>query len=339
MPDTLVPLPRDVNSLVGTGVKVISLPDLPSGGIVKTVRGEVGEHTTFVNEPKPTKSVENLVLVSDKGNWRLALGDLSDRTLAHTAVDADEDTLTITDHGMLTGDGPFTVSSSFQLPAGLGPQAASELLDLTGGNALNTETVVIDGKTYTFQTTLTDSDGNVQIGSDADETLDNLVAAITLGAGAGTAYAASTTLHPSVTAENNGDDTATVYAKTEGTAGNSIVISETLTNGNWDGAATNLSGGTASVNYWIIVVDDDTIKLATSKENAHVGTAVNITDQGNGTITLSGTSNLVEFPAADVLDGSGGFLLQVGQSVILPAHGPVTVQGFASDSVLTFFYS
>lgn len=67
-------------------------------------------------------------------------------------------------------------------------------------NPLDTETIVIDARTYTFQTVLTDVDGNVLIGVDAAETAANLKAAINLEAGAGTTYAASMTLNVDVDA-------------------------------------------------------------------------------------------------------------------------------------------
>lgn len=118
--------------------------------------------------------------------------------------------------------------------------AATETLTLTG-NVLNTETVVIDGKTYTGQSVLTNVDGNFLIGATASDSLDNLIAAITLGAGSGTLYAAATTLHPTVTAAAGAGDTMDVTAKSVGEGGNSIAVSETLTNGSWGGA--NLSGG------------------------------------------------------------------------------------------------
>lgn len=118
---------------------------------------------------------------------------------------------------------------------------AYETLTLTG-DPLNDETVVIDTKTYTFKTVLSDTDGFVLIGATASDSLDNLIAAITLGAGAGTLYAASTTLHPSVTAVAYPGDTMYATAKLKGTDGNSIASTETLTNGSWGGAT--LSGAT-----------------------------------------------------------------------------------------------
>lgn len=133
------------------------------------------------------------------------------------------------------------VGADISVPAAA---AATGVLTLTG-NAVDTETVTIGTKTYTFQATLTDVDGNVLIGATASDSLDNLIAAITLGAGSGTLYAASTTLHPTVTAVAGAGDTMDVTAKSTGTGGNSIATTETLTNGSW-GAAT-LSGGAGDV--------------------------------------------------------------------------------------------
>lgn len=120
--------------------------------------------------------------------------------------------------------------------------AARVILTLTD-NALDTETVTIGAKVYTFQDTLTNVDGNVKIGATAAITLSNLVAAINLGTGAGTAYAAATTVHSTVTAVEGAGDTVVVTAKTAGTAGNSIASTETLTNGSF--ASATLLGGLA----------------------------------------------------------------------------------------------
>lgn len=89
----------------------------------------------------------------------------------------------------------------------------------------NGETVVIAGKTYTFQDTLTDSDGNVHIGSDRAETIANLVGAVNLdgSATAGTDYAASMTKNPQVIAIA-ATDRITIRASMPGTLGNRIPL-------------------------------------------------------------------------------------------------------------------
>jgi len=109
-------------------------------------------------------------------------------------------------------------------------------------NAGNTETVTLASKVYTFQTTLTNSDGNVKIGATKEESAANLAAAINLSGTAGVQYAAAMTLHPSVSA-SVADNVMTVTAKTAGTAGNSIASTETLASGAFGGAT--LAGGSA----------------------------------------------------------------------------------------------
>lgn len=117
---------------------------------------------------------------------------------------------------------------------------ASGTLTLTG-NASNSETVTLGSKVYTFQTSLTDVDGNVLIGATASDTLDNLIAAITLGSGAGTTYAESMTVHTLVTAKAAAGDTMAVTARGPGTASNTVATTETMTSGSFGGAT--LSGG------------------------------------------------------------------------------------------------
>lgn len=110
-------------------------------------------------------------------------------------------------------------------------------------NVADTETVTIDSKTYTFQTTLTNTDGNVQIGATLLDSLTNLMKAINLTGTGGVEYAALTTLHPTVTALSVAVDTLIVRAKTGGTGGNALATTETSTVLAWTG--TTLSGGAA----------------------------------------------------------------------------------------------
>lgn len=94
----------------------------------------------------------------------------------------------------------------------------------------NTNTIVIGGKTYTAQTTLTDVDGNVHIGATVAETLTNLLAAINLSnegvsaVGAGTDYAASMTRNPCVYAVQTSATVITLHAHVPGAIGNVIPV-------------------------------------------------------------------------------------------------------------------
>lgn len=120
--------------------------------------------------------------------------------------------------------------------------AASGQLIATA-NPANSDTVTIDGKTYTLQTTLTNVDGNVQLGATMLATLQNLMKAINLTGAAGVDYAAAMTLHATVTAVAVEVETLFVRAKTGGTAGNALATTEASTVLSW--VAATLLGGLA----------------------------------------------------------------------------------------------
>lgn len=124
--------------------------------------------------------------------------------------------------------------------------AATGILTFTNQPA-NNETVTIGTKTYTFQTVLTNVDGNVLIGANTAASISNLAAAINLGAGSGTAYAAATTANTQVAA-TAGATTLTITALVGGTAANSIATTETITNASWGGAT--MSGGNTTGARW-----------------------------------------------------------------------------------------
>lgn len=170
--------------------------------------------------------------------------------------------------------------------------AATGVLTLAA-NPGNNETVTIDTKTYTFQTVLTDVDGNVLIGATASDSIDNLIAAITLGAGSGTLYAASTTLHPTATAAAGAGDTMDATAKTSGTGGNSIATTETLAAVGSQWAAATLTGGAG-----------DVVILGTGELPGNTTAAVGaVTTLGTVVAYESsfGTATLTEVAGADAL--------------------------------------
>lgn len=116
------------------------------------------------------------------------------------------------------------------------------------GNAVAAETVTIDGRVYTWRAAVTTTANEVLVGASASASLDNLKAAINLDpAGSGTLYGSLTTVHPTVGAGAKTATTLIVYAKTGGTAGNSLTTTEAMTNGAW-GAGTLASGAAATGN-------------------------------------------------------------------------------------------
>jgi hypothetical protein len=158
---------------------------------------------------------------------------------------------------------------------------------------LAAETVTIDGKVYTFTNPLGGADGDVLIGGSALASLNNLISAITLGAGVGVTYAAATTLHPSVTAAIGTGTTMDATAKIPGTAGNAITTTTAVTGGFW--GAPTLLGGTDSGNG----VD---LMVATAEGGPEITVApqetISFLDGGQGTLLVRGDGATAAFSAS-----------------------------------------
>jgi len=161
-----------------------------------------------------------------------------DTLTGRTVGGLDTDLTDLEDKRILCG---VEMLTNVTVPAGV---AATGILTLAA-NANDTETVTIGTKAYTFQTALTDVDGNVLIGATASDSLDNLIAAITLGAGSGSLYAASMTANVDVSAAAGAGDTMDATALVQGTVDNSTATTETMTGGSW--GAVTLTGGAGDV--------------------------------------------------------------------------------------------
>lgn len=105
--------------------------------------------------------------------------------------------------------------------------------------------VTIGSRTYTFQDTLTNVNGNVKIGASLTASLTNLKNAINGSGGtSGTDYAAATVAHTAVDATASTATTLTVAAKTAGTSGNALASTTDIASASF--AAVTLQGGAAS---------------------------------------------------------------------------------------------
>lgn len=186
----------------------------------------------------------------------LAAGAVTTAKLAAAAVDTTE-----------LADGAITTQKLDDDSVTGARTRAAGVLTLTG-QPLNNETVVIGAKTYTFQTALTDVDGNVFIGATASDSLDNLIAAINLDAGAGTLYATSMTINTDVTAAAGVGDTMDCLAKNGGTPSNSTTTTETLTDGSWGGAT--LNGGINA--KMVLGASRDDLKAVSNEDREFVKT-------------------------------------------------------------------
>ena len=103
---------------------------------------------------------------------------------------------------------------------------------ITHGQPLNDETITIDGKVYTYKTTLTgppSADGEILIGGTAALTRTNLRKAMDLSGTAETDYGTAMTVHPTCVGVDNAAN-LDVQAKEMGTYANDIVVTESATN-------------------------------------------------------------------------------------------------------------
>jgi hypothetical protein len=101
------------------------------------------------------------------------------------------------------------------------------------GQPTNGATVKIGSKVYTFQTVLTNVDGNVFIGASLTVSLANLLAALNLGAGSGTAYAAATTAAPLGLGLSSDATHLIAKARKRGIAGNNVTVATNVTGASW----------------------------------------------------------------------------------------------------------
>lgn len=156
---------------------------------------------------------------------------------------------------------------------------------------LDTETVTIDGKTYTFRTTLGVLANSVLIGADQTASHLNLQRAINRATtGLGTTHTIATVEHPTVWSSVASGTTTVVRSKRPGVAGNSIATTETCGHAAW-GAAVLASGageygqiylGTAAVAREFIVPSRFTDGVGRSRPV----TTLNAIAGGAGTLTV-----------------------------------------------------
>jgi len=194
-------------------------------------------------------------------------------------------------------------------------------------NVSNTETVTIDAKVYTFLTVLGVADGDVLIGATASDSIDNLIAAITLGAGAGVAYAAATTLHPTVTATAGTGDTMNAAAKAGGLAGNSIATTDTSATASWGGATLSGAIPTPNLILTVLTVDSETVlRAATNFSSAVSALNYRVERTVNDQLIDSSFVNSPVFRASNEIEILGGVTLTIATVARTVAFARVYVE-------------
>lgn len=128
------------------------------------------------------------------------------------------------------------------------------------GQPTAADTITVGSSVFTFVETTPAGDDEVEIGADAEETLDNLLAAITALAG------------DTVTATKSGTTIIDLAAVEQGPDGNSIVLTESADNVTVSGSGT-LEGGSDPVlgfmvdceeEFWCDVPISDTVYVRTT---------------------------------------------------------------------------
>jgi len=122
----------------------------------------------------------------------------------------------------------------------------------------NNDTVTINGRTYTWKTTLTASPDQILIGADANTSANNMRDALNAEVGAGTQYSTGTVKNTTVYSSINvsAPNAVRVHYRQVGVEGNSIAISSTGSNASWDGAT--LQGGKGAVAQTTYIAEVDT---------------------------------------------------------------------------------
>lgn len=164
-----------------------------------------------------------------------SVGTTANTQVSSTAVVGSTITVTAIKGG-LSGNSVATTTTSVALSWGSATLTGGGSLSkasLTSDNTApaNASVVTINGKAYTFQTSLTAGNGHVAIGASADIALTNLLLAINLTGTAGTNYGTGTTKNTDVTAINY--DTTNhkllLQAIMSGAAGDALTLAQTGT--------------------------------------------------------------------------------------------------------------
>jgi len=190
-------------------------------------------------------------------------------------------------------------------------------------NANDGDTVTINDSTYTFEDTLTDSPNYIQIGANANLTLDNFASALNGGAGAGTAYGTGTPTSVDITAVSNGDSTLTVTSIAGGTVGNAVTTTDVAEVLYW-GAAT-LENGTSDV--------DGTLYnfVAAIKGEAGAGTAYAASMVTHTTMTASASGDSTMSVSA-LIAGTAGNAYATTETSASASFGAATLENGTDDA-------
>jgi hypothetical protein len=168
---------------------------------------------------------------------------------------------------------------------------------------------------------------DVDIGASASDSLDNLIAAITLTGTPGVDYHAATTLHPTVTATAGAGDTMDVAAKAGGTAGDSIVTTTTVTAALWGGATLSGAAPTPNLVLTVSAVDSETVlRVTTNFSTGVTDLSYRVERELDDQTIDSSFVNPPTFRASNEIEVLGGVTLTVDSIARTVAFARIYVQ-------------
>lgn len=161
--------------------------------------------------------------------------------------------------------------------------ASGTVTSSNAANASDGDTVLAGGVLYTFRTTISRAN-DVHIGTTADNSLTNLVSAITLAGTIGTDYGLGTVVNPVVTATGPSSHVVTVTALKVGTFANSLALAAVGATLSTSGAF--LTGGVNPVANQVLIGVSAAVSLDNLKDAINLGTIAGTqgTTYSNGTV-------------------------------------------------------
>lgn len=211
----------------------------------------------------------------------------------------------------------------------IGATFARAFITNNGTNLNNNDTVTVNGKVYTFKTALTPTEGEVLIGSNADNSLKNLISAINHTGVANTDYKCAAINPDARAVETPQSGVITLIARTAGTAGNSLTLAEASVNLTVSGAT--FSGGTASTS---LITANVLYTDSPEKTASLVANAINSNSGTSGfTASASGNTVFIKSAANSFANGASVSVTAAGNVCIGICAIQFSQPGATSDSI------
>ena len=287
----------------------ISTPT-PEGVVSALNAANLGVTASTIDTGNVVGGRYKIVVASDTGasnSFTLSVGGVSasTKTLATSGVDVSNDRITLTGHGYATGDVVTYDANGGTAIAGLADATSYHVIRVddntislatSASNASGGTTIDITGTGNNTQTFTSESIGTTSTVATSDVTTSTPTVATT----------AVSTANDTITLSSHGYSTGDVvkYSAESGTA---------------------IAGLTDGVEYFVISVDANTFKLATTSANATTGTPVDLTGTGNAAQTLTGNAD------DSITISSHGYV--TGDKLFYSASGGTALGGLTDATV------